>query len=104
MTVATPDVGLHRMADQATRLRTAAMLAALFALAVAVVAALGQPGGAFTQRELRDMSGLPFAPPQIQRRIAPAVNGSSDFDRQITQLEDILRGSPPPQPAASPAR
>lgn len=103
MTLAMPDPRVHRMADPITRRRAAAMLIALFALTVASVALLGRPAGFFTQEELRHVSGLPIAPPQIQRRIAPPAGTASDLEDQISQLEDILRGVPT-QPSPSSTR
>jgi hypothetical protein len=94
VTLAMPDPGTHRMADPVTRMRVALMLAALFVLAVSSVAVLGRPGGFFTPEELRNVSNLPIAPPQIQRRIAPPMSDASDLDEQIAQLETLLRGTP----------
>ena len=100
MTVALPDPGVHRMADPLTRRRVAAMLAALFALTLAMVSLLGRPTGPFSPEELRHVSGLPIAPPQIQRRIAPPAGGS-DLQQQI---DDLLRGVSPSQPAPAATR
>jgi len=104
VTLAIPDPGTHRMVDPAIRRRVAAMLAALFALALAIVSLLGRPSGPFTAEELRSVSGLPFAPPQIERRIAPAVNDNADLDQKIQELQDLLRGSPPAQPSPAATR
>ena len=103
MTLAMPDPRLNRMADPIVRRRTAAMLAALFALAVVSVTLLGRPAGFFTQEELRHVSGLPIAPPQIQRRIAPPAGTAADLEDQIQELEELLRGTPS-QPAPAPTR
>jgi hypothetical protein len=102
VTVAMPDPRLHRMADPTTRRRVALMLGALFALAMVSVTLLGRPAGFFTPEELRHVSGLPIAPPQIQRRIAPPASDSSDLQDQINQLQELLRGTPAqPSPAAT---
>lgn len=103
MTVAMPDPRVHRMVDPVTRRRTAVMLAALFALAMVAVQLLGEPSGFFTTEELRHVSGIPIAPPQIQRRIAPATSDSAELQQQIAQLESLLRGvqSAQPSPAAT---
>jgi hypothetical protein len=90
------------MADPVTRRRAAATLIALFALATASIALLGRPAGFYTQEELRHVSGLPIAPPQIQRRIAPPAGTADDLEEQIQQLEDLLRGTPAqPSPAST---
>jgi hypothetical protein len=102
MTLAMPDPRVHRMADPVTRRRTGLMLGALFALAMVAVTLLGRPAGFFTSAELRHVSGLPIAPPQIQRRIAPPASDASDLQDQIQQLEQLLRGTPvQPSPAAT---
>jgi hypothetical protein len=102
VTVAMPDPRVHRMADPVTRRRTGLLLGALFALAIASVTLLGRPAGFFTPEELRHVGGLPIAPPQIQRRIAPPVSDANDLQDQIDQLEQLLRGTPvQPSPAAT---
>jgi hypothetical protein len=101
MTLAMPQ---HRMSDPLTRRRTATMLLALFGLALAMVSLLGRPTGPFTQDELRQVSGLPFAPPQIERRIAPAAGDTVDIETQLQELENQLRGGSPSQPSPSPSR
>jgi hypothetical protein len=102
MTVAMPDPALDRMADQPTRLRVAAMLAALFALAWMVVWLLGEPSGPYSRTELRHVSGLPYAPPQIQRRIAPSASDPAELQQQVDQLENLLRGqTAQPTPSAT---
>ena len=98
-----PDPALNRMVDPVTRRRVAAMLAALFALAWVVVALFAEPTGPFTRNELRHVSGLPYAPPQIQRRIAPSAADPAELQRQVDQLEDVLRG-PTAQPTPSATR
>ena len=102
MTIAMGGSGPHRMEDPVVRRRFAAMLGALFALAVAAVALLGRPAGFFTPEELRHVSNLPIAPPQIQRRIAPPIS-NADLQDQVRQLEDLLRGTPV-QPSPGPTR
>lgn len=77
------------------------MLAALFALAWTVVRLLGEPSGPYSRAELRDVSGLPYAPPQIQRRIPPAAGDTAELQRQIDQLQELLRGTTTPSPAAT---
>lgn len=99
-----PDPGLHRMADPTTRRRVALMLGILFVLAWSVVWLLGRPSGPYTRRELRDVSGLPYAPPQIQRRIPPAASDSAELQQQVDQLEDLLRGASPTQPSPAATR
>ena len=102
MTLAMPDPRVHRMADPVTRRRAAVMIAAMFALAMTAVALLGRPAGFFSPEELRHVSGLPIAPPQIQRRIAPPSTDATDLEDQISQLEQLLRGVPAqPSPAAT---
>jgi hypothetical protein len=102
MTLAMPDPRVHPMADPMTRRRVALMLGALFALAMVSVTLLGRPAGFFTPEELRHVSGLPIAPPQIQRRIAPQVSDASNLQDEIDQLEQLLRGTPvQPSPAAT---
>src|SRR2546421_6656859 len=101
MTVALPDLRLHRMADPITRRRAAAMLGALFALTLAMVSLLGRPTGPFTVAELRHVSGLPIVPPQIQRRIEPPASDSSGLQQQI---DDLLNGVTPTQPSPGASR
>ena len=96
MTVAMPDLRMHRMADPVVRRRVAVMLLALFALVLATVSLLGKPAGPFSQDELRSVSGLPIAPPQIERRIAPPA---PDTLLQ-QQIDDLLNGIYP-SPAAT---
>jgi hypothetical protein len=100
VTVAMPDPALHRMSDPLTRRRAALMLAALFALGWMVVWLFGAPSGPYSQTELRHLSGVPYAPPQIQRRIAPPAGDPAELERQVDQLEDLLRGGTP-SPAAT---
>ena len=103
MTLAMPDPAVHRMADPETRRRVAVILGGLFVLAVVSVSLLGRPAGFFTPEELRHVSGIPIAPPQIQRRIAPPAGDSADLEQQITELEQLLRGVPA-QPSPAPTR
>ena len=42
---------------------------------------------------MRHVSGLPYAPPQIQRRIAPSAGDPAELERLADQLEDFMRGS-----------
>lgn len=101
MTIAMPDPALHPMSDPLTRRRAAIMLAALFALAWLVVWLFSEPTGPYSQRELRHLSGVPYAPPQIQRRIAPPAAGSEDLRIGRERLENFLRGATaPPSPTA----
>ena len=93
MTIAMPDPALHRMSDPLVRRRAAIMLAALFALAWLVVWLLGEPSRPFSQTELRQLSGIPYAPPQIQRRIAPPAAGSEELRIGQERLENFLRGA-----------
>jgi hypothetical protein len=102
VTFAMPDPTLDRMTDPLTRRRAALMLAALFALAWMVVRLLSEPTGPYSQTELRHLSGVPYAPPQIQRRIAPPAEDTAELQRQIDQLESLLRGeTAQPSPAAT---
>ena len=102
MTLAMPDPALHRMSDPLTRRRAAIMLAALFALGWMVVWLFSEPTGPYSQRELRHLSGVPYAPPQIQRRIAPPAGDPADLEQQVDQLENLLRGGTvQPSPSAT---
>ena len=92
MTLAMPDPAIHPMADPLTRRRAAVMLAALFTLAWMVVQLLGEPSVPYSQTELRHLSGVPYAPPQIQRRIAPPAGDTAQLQRQVDELENMLRG------------
>ncbi|MHB8513036.1 MAG: hypothetical protein ACYDCC_12755 [Actinomycetota bacterium] len=62
------------MREAAVRLRVAIMMTGLITLAWALVSILGRPSGAFTQRELPDVAGLPITVPQIQRLIPPQAS------------------------------
>jgi hypothetical protein len=104
MTFAMPVPAAHRMADPVTRRRAAAMLGAVFGLALAMVSLLGRPTGPFSLEELRQVSGLPFAPPQIERRIAPATGDTIDIESQLQELENQLRGGSPAQPTPTQSR
>ncbi len=102
MTLAMPDPTLNRMADPLTRRRAAAVFVGLFALAWMVVWLLGEPSGPYSATELRHVSGVPYAPPQIQRRIAPPAADPAELQRQFDQLENLLRGETArPSPAAT---
>jgi hypothetical protein len=91
MSMALPDPRVHRMADPVVRLRTAVMMGALFAFMLAVITLLGRPTGPFSTDELRSVSGLPIAPPQIERRIAPPAPDSG----LQQQIDDLLNGITP---------
>lgn len=102
MTIAMPDPALHPMSDPPTRRRAAIMLLALLALGWLIVWLFGDPSRPYSQTELRHLSGVPYAPPQIQRRIAPPVGDPAELERQVDQLEDLLRGGTvQPSPAAT---
>jgi len=100
MSMALPDPRVHRMADPIVRRRTAVMMAALFGFMLAVVTLLGRPTGPFSTEELRSVSGLPIAPPQIERRIAPPAP-ETDLQQQI---DDLLNGINPTQPSPTATR
>lgn len=78
------DAAAHRMADPRVRLRVVALLAALFALAWIAITLAGRPAGPFSGAELRDLSGVPVLPPQIDGRIGPA--GPADLTGQLDDL------------------
>jgi hypothetical protein len=90
----------HRMADAAVRLRTAVVAAVLLAVAWAAVSLVGHPSGFFTDKELPYVSGLPIAPPQIERRLAPQAPAGVDLSGPLGDLQNSLSGgaSPPPSP------
>lgn len=96
-------VRVHRMAAPVVRRRVAVIVAVLLGLAWMLVSQVGNAPGIYSQEELRHLGGVPFAPPQIQRRIAPAFGGS-DIEQLISQLEDIYRGGAQPSPAPGPTR
>ncbi|MGH2785824.1 MAG: hypothetical protein ACRDJ1_11225 [Actinomycetota bacterium] len=96
-------VRVHRMAAPVVRQRVAVIVAFLVGLAWALVSLVGQPGGVYSTEELRHLSGIPFAPPQIQQRIAPPLAGS-EFDTLITQLEQIYQGGAQPSPTPGSTR
>lgn len=95
-------VRVHRMAVPVVRQRVAMIVALLIGLGWALVSLVGNPAGVYSTEELRHLGGIPFAPPQIQQRLAPALAGQ-DFDQLITQLEGIYRGGvqPTPSPGAT---
>ena len=94
--------GPHRMADPAVRWRVALMVGALLALAWTAVSLAGRPSGFYTQEELRHVGGLPIAPAQIQRRLAPVAPPGPALEEQLRDLSDLLRGaSPAPQTPGS---
>jgi hypothetical protein len=101
VTVALPDPAVHRMADPLTRRRAAVIFVALFALTMVMVSLLGRSSGPFTGEELRHVSGLPIAPPQIQRRIAPPASDSANLQQKI---DDLLRGNSGAQPSPAATR
>lgn len=98
---ATPG-GLHRMASPAVRWRVAVMIGALMALAWAAVSLAGRPAGFYTQEELRHVGGLPYAPAQIQRRVAPVAPPGPVLEDQLRDLSDALRGASPVPRAPTP--
>ena len=71
----------HRMAVAAVRLRVGIVAVVLLAVAWAMVSLVGQPQGFYTREELPYVSGLPIAPPQIQRRIAPPCPEAAKRER-----------------------
>ena len=95
-------IRIHRMAAPVVRQRVAMIVVLLIGLAWALVSLVGNPAGVYSTEELRHLGGIPFAPPQIQQRLAPALGGQ-DFDQLINQLEDIYRGGvqPTPTPGAT---
>ena len=94
-------VRVHRMAAPVVRQRVAITVAMLVAIAWALVSLVGSPAGVYSSEELRHLSGIPFAPPQIQQRIAPTVGGEN-LEQLIDQLESIYRGGPASSPQPSP--
>lgn len=96
-------VRVHRMAAPVVRRRVAGIVAMLIGLAWAMVSLIGNPTGVYSTEELRHLGGIPFAPPQIQQRIAPPLAGD-DFDELITQLEQIYRGGAQPSPTPGSTR
>jgi hypothetical protein len=80
------ETATHRMADPRVRLRVVALLAALFVLAWVAITLAGRPAGPFSGAELRDLSGVPVLPPQIEGRVGPA--GPADL---AGQLDDLRR-------------
>ena len=96
-------VRVHRMAAPVVRQRVAALVVMLLAIGWALVSLVGRPNGVFSTEELRHLGGVPFAPPQIQQRIAPPIAGS-DFDDLLTQLEDIYSGGAQPSPSPGSTR
>ena len=95
-------VRVHRMAVPVVRARVAFIAAVLLALAWALTSMVGRGTGVYSQEELRHLGGVPFAPPQIQQRIAPPF-GENNLDQLITQLEQIYKGevAPSPSPGAT---
>ena len=103
---ALPPAGIasvHRMADPAVRRRAAATAALLLGLGYTIVTLVGTPNGVYSQSELRHLGGVPFAPPQIQRRVAPPIPGN-ELDQIIRDLQNSFSGSPSPQPSAGQTR
>jgi len=98
-----PIASVHRMADPVVRRRAAATAALIIGLGYTIVTLVGTPNGVYSQTELRHLGGVPFAPPQIQRRLAPAVPGN-DLDQIIRDLQNGLSGSPSPAPSAGQTR
>ncbi|HJR18175.1 MAG TPA: hypothetical protein VJ922_00500 [Actinomycetota bacterium] len=96
-------VRVHRMAAPVVRRRVVAIAALLIGLGWALVSLVGNPGGVYSTDELRHLGGIPFAPPQIQQRIAPPL-GSNDFNTLITQLEQIYSGGAQPSPTPGSTR
>lgn len=96
-------VRIHRMAVPIVRQRVAMVVAMLLGLGWVLVSLVGNPPGVYSSEELRHLGGIPFAPPQIQQRIAPPLAGD-DFDRLITELEDIYRGGVQPSPTPGSTR
>lgn len=65
--------GPHRMADPRIRVRTMLAVAALVAATWGTVATLGEPGcAAYSEREVRELAGLPVPPACVQMRLPPA--------------------------------
>jgi hypothetical protein len=96
-------VRVHRMAAPVVRQRVAMIVVVLIGLAWALSSLVGSPSGVYSTEELRHLGGIPFAPPQIQQRIAPPFAGG-DLDQLITQLEDLYRGGVQPSPSPGSTR
>ncbi len=96
-------VRVHRMAVPVVRGRVAFIAAVLVGLAWALTSMVGRGTGIYSQEELRHLGGIPFAPPQIQQRIAPPF-GDNNLDQLITQLEQIYKGGIPPSPSPGATR
>lgn len=77
---------VHRMADPRVRLRVAALLAALVALAWVAITLGGRTTGPFSSPELRDLSGVPVPPPQITDRFGPPGSSIDDLSGQLEEL------------------
>lgn len=97
-------VRMHRMAAPVVRQRVAMIVVVLIGLAWALSSLVGAPSGVYSTEELRHLGGIPFAPPQIQQRIAPPFAGGDDLDQLITQLEGIYRGGAQPSPSPGTTR
>ena len=96
-------VRVHRMASPVVRVRVAGIVAMLVGLAWAMISLVGNPAGVYSTEELRHLGGIPFAPPQIQQRIAPPLAGD-DFEQLISQLEQIYTGGAQPSPTPGSTR
>ena len=96
-------VRVHRMAVPIVRGRVAFIAAVLLGLAWTMTAMVGRGPGVYSTEELRHLSGVPFAPPQIQQRIAPPF-GDGNLDQLITQLEQIYKGGAQPSPSPGATR
>lgn len=90
--------GAHRMADPAVRLRAALVAGVLVTLSWGSLRIAGRPGGPFGSVELRDLSGIPVAPPQIEERTPPVANPLGDLAGQMEDLYGQMRAA-----TASPA-
>lgn len=61
----------HLMSSPKVRWPVAGMIACVIGVCSVAVTILGRPSGAFTDRELPDVAGLPILVPQIERLVPP---------------------------------
>lgn len=83
----------HGMADPVVRRRVAALTAALLGITWILATVGGRAGGPFGPTELRDLSGIPVPPPQIESRFKQD-DPVDDFSRQFEDLRDRVAGVP----------
>lgn len=89
-------LGGHRMIDPATRIRALALVAIMVTISWGAIATLGKPScAAFSQRETRELAGLPIPPACVTQRISPEeANPIGRLGNELTNNQPFSGATP----------